>query len=195
MQTRVPILVLLICLTVGCALHQEAARTSQTGPQTLPSKTTGQQRVQTVPTKTANNGSELYKVIRVIDGDTIVINYKGVKEKVRFIGVNTPEIHHPVKKVEPFGLEAASYTKKLLQDKYIRLEFDVQQRDKYGRLLGYIYLSDGTFINARLVAEGYAQVMTVPPDVKCADEFIYLQRQARLAGKGLWGIKSKTEKD
>jgi len=135
-----------------------------------------------------------YPVVRVIDGDTIVVEYRGKEEKVRLIGVNTPEIHHPNKGVERYGRAAASYTKKLLQNKQVRLEFDVQQRDKYGRLLAYVYLPDGTFVNARLVAEGYAQVMTVPPNVRHAGEFRELQRQACQANKGLWGIESKDNK-
>jgi len=143
---------------------------------------------------TKETETRLYPVVRVIDGDTIVVKYKGKEEKVRLIGVNTPEIHHPNKGVERYGQAAASYTKKLLQNKQVRLEFDVQQRDKYGRLLAYVYLPDGTFVNARLVAEGYAQVMTVPPNVRYAGKFGELQRQARQANKGLWGIESKDNK-
>lgn len=127
-----------------------------------------------------------YKVVRTIDGDTIVVKIGRKSEKVRLIGVNTPEIHHPTKGVEYFGPEAALYTKKLLEGKTVRLKYDVQKRDRYRRLLAYVYLPDGTFVNAKLVAEGYAQVMTVPPNVKYAERFIQLQREAREKNIGLW---------
>ncbi len=136
----------------------------------------------------------LYPVTRVIDGDTIAIDYDGKEEKVRLIGVNTPEIHGSSKVAELYGRKAAAYTEKLLQGREVRLEFDVQKRDKYNRLLAYVYLPDGTFVNARLVADGYAQVMTVPPNVRHAEEFVVLQSQARKANRGLWGAVSEDKK-
>lgn len=129
-----------------------------------------------------------YRVTRVVDGDTIVINYGSKKEKLRLIGINTPETKHPTKGQELFGREASAYAKKLLGNRDVKVKFDVQKKDKYGRLLGYVYLEDGTFVNAHLVEQGYAQVMTVPPNVKYADYFKGLQRKARSAKKGLWGI-------
>lgn len=130
----------------------------------------------------------VYRVVRVVDGDTIVINYGSKKEKLRLIGINTPETKHPTKGVEPYGREASAYVKNLLGNRDVKVKFDVQKRDRYGRLLGYVYLKDGTFVNARLVEEGYAQVMTIPPNVKYADHFKLLQRKARFTKKGLWGI-------
>lgn len=129
-----------------------------------------------------------FRVVRVVDGDTIVINYGAKKEKLRLIGINTPEIKHPTKGQEVFGREASAYAKKLLDNRDIEVKFDVQKRDKYGRLLGYVYLEDGTFVNANLIEQGYAQVMTVPPNVKYADYFKRLQRKAKSAEKGLWKI-------
>lgn len=136
----------------------------------------------------------LYKVVKIVDGDTIVVNMEGVPEKVRLIGINTPEIHHRTKGVEFFGPEAALYTKRLLLGKKVRLEYDAQKRDKYGRILAYVYLPDGTLMNAKLVAEGYAQVMTVPPNVKYAEKFISLQREARRENRGLWQQNKKMHK-
>ncbi len=108
--------------------------------------------------------STTVQVVRVIDGDTIrVCCVFGDRENVRYIGVNTPEIHHPMKGIEPFGKEAAEANRKLVDGKTVRLEFDVQQVDRYNRLLAYVYLEDDTFVNAWLVEHGYAQVMTVPP--------------------------------
>lgn len=121
-------------------------------------------------------------VARVIDGDTIkLIN----GERVRYIGIDTPELHHPKKPVEYMAEEAKEFNEKLVGGEVVRLEFDVERRDKYGRLLAYVYAGD-TFVNARLLEEGYAQTLTIPPNVKYADEFLRLQRKAREENKGLW---------
>ena len=127
------------------------------------------------------------RVVRIIDGDTIAVCcLAGLPESVRYIGINTPETHHPAKGVEPLGREAAEANRKLVAGRKVRLEFDVDQRDRNGRLLAYVYLEDGTFVNARLVEQGYAQVMTVPPNVKHQELFLKLQREARKARQGLW---------
>jgi len=127
------------------------------------------------------------QAVRVIDGDTIeVCCVFGDREKVRYIGINTPETKHPAKGVEYYGKEASEANRKLVDGKTINLEFDVEQRDRYGRLLAYVFLKDGTFVNAWLVENGFAQVMTVPPNVKHQELFLKLQREAREAGRGLW---------
>lgn len=127
------------------------------------------------------------RVVRVIDGDTIEVCCIGWKrESVRYIGINTPETQHPAKGVEAYGKEAAGANLKLVAGKTVHLEFDVQRRDQYGRLLAYVYLEDGTFVNAWLVEHGYAQVMTVPPNVKYEELFLKLQQKARAASRGLW---------
>jgi len=125
----------------------------------------------------------LHHVERVVDGDTFVLTGG---ERVRLIGIDTPETVHPKKPVEPFGPEASSFTKKMLEGRDVRLEFDVQERDKYGRLLAYVYLEDGTFVNAELVKSGFAVILTIPPNVKHAGMFLDLQREAREHGRGLW---------
>ena len=125
--------------------------------------------------------------LRVIDGDTIEVCCVGWKrESVRYIGIDAPETHHPTKGVEAYGKEAAEANARLVSGKTIRLEFDVQQRDRHGRLLAYVYLEDGSFVNALLVEQGYAQVMTVPPNVKYQELFLKLQQDARTASRGLW---------
>ncbi|MED0678713.1 thermonuclease family protein [Aneurinibacillus thermoaerophilus] len=134
------------------------------------------------------------KVIKVIDGDTFVVKINNKEEKVRLIGVDTPETVHPSKPVQYYGPEASAYTKKRLEGKTVTLEFDVQQRDKYGRLLAYVWLGNeknkkAEMFNQTLVKEGYAQVATFPPNVKYTDSFVKLQKEAREAGKGLWGKK------
>ena len=136
--------------------------------------------------------AEWYQVKRVIDGDTIELKNS---ETVRYIGVDTPETVDPRKPVEYYGKEASEYNKGLVEGKKVRLEFDVQKKDRYGRLLAYVYLSDGTFVNAELVKLGYAQVATYPPNVKHQKLFQKLQREAREYNRGLWQKESDTESE
>lgn len=132
-------------------------------------------------------GDNLFFVIRAIDGDTIEI--QGEK-KIRYIGINTPELERPNKKIECFAKEALQKNKDLVEGKYVRLEKDVSETDKYQRLLRYVYV-DGIFMNLELVKEGYAQVATYPPDIKYQKEFLQAQKEARAGRFGLWqGCKS-----
>lgn len=132
--------------------------------------------------------STLPLVEKVVDGDTIKVRLPdGQLETVRFLGIDTPETVDPNRPAGCFGKEASNRTKELLTGKSVRLEADPKQgdRDKYQRLLRYIYLPDGTLVNAELVAEGFARVYTAFPTSK-QKEFLELQKQARLAGRGLW---------
>ncbi len=124
-------------------------------------------------------------VQRVVDGDTIVVTGD---ERVRFIGVDTPETKDPRTPVQCFGEEASRRTEQLLAPgTEIVLVYDVDRVDRYGRTLAYVYrASDGLFVNASLVRDGYALAYTVPPNVAHADEFVALQRDARNAARGLW---------
>jgi micrococcal nuclease len=124
-------------------------------------------------------------VVRVVDGDTVHVRIGDRVEKVRYIGVNTPEIHHPRRGEEPGGREAARVNAALVAHRRIRLELDAQSRDRYGRLLAYVWVGD-VMVNAELVRRGYAQVMTVPPNVRYVELFLKLQRDAREAARGLW---------
>jgi len=124
-------------------------------------------------------------VVRIVDGDTIHVRVDGRIEKVRYIGVNAPEVHHPTKGEEPGGREAAAVNRRLVEGKQVRLELDVQHRDRYGRLLAYVWVGD-LMVNAELVRQGYAQVMTVPPNVRYQELFLKFQRDARAAGRGLF---------
>ncbi|WP_051276307.1 thermonuclease family protein [Desulfovirgula thermocuniculi] len=138
------------------------------------------------------------KVIKVVDGDTINVNIDGKDETVRLIGVDTPETHHPSQPVEPYGPEAENFTRSQLDGKTVYLEKDVQERDKYGRLLAYVWVDKPTEIsdqeirakmfNARLLLDGYAQLYTVSPNVKYVDYFRTYQTEAREANKGLWAL-------
>jgi micrococcal nuclease len=124
-------------------------------------------------------------VVHVVDGDTIHVRVVDRVEKVRYIGVNTPEIHHPRKGEEPGGREALAVNRTLVDRRTVRLETDVQSRDRYGRLLAYVWVGD-VMVNAELLRRGYAQVMTVPPNVRHQSLFLKLQRDARESERGLW---------
>jgi|GEM_PF-4599768 len=126
---------------------------------------------------------EYYKVTRVVDGDTIELENG---QKVRYIGINTPESVSTRQSLQCFGIEASNKNKELVQGKMVRLEKDVSETDRYGRLLRYVYLKDGTFVNEYLVKEGYASAYRYPPDVKYADLFRNREAEAREAVRGLW---------
>ncbi|TRY27962.1 nuclease [Brevibacillus sp. LEMMJ03] len=131
------------------------------------------------------NGEMTAVVKRVVDGDTFEI---ASGEKVRMIGVDTPETVKPNHPVEPYGKEASNFSKKLLTGQTVTLKFDVEPRDRYGRLLAYVYMADGTFVNEKLVRDGYARIMTIPPNVAYADLFLEAERDAREHNRGLWGL-------
>ena len=126
-------------------------------------------------------------VERVVDGDTIIISGG---ERLRMIGINTPESVKEAGEVEHFGIEASKYTKDKLEGKTIYIEKDVSDRDDYGRLLRYIYLEDGTFYNEKIVKEGYAFAGTYPPDVKYNEILHDAEDYARENNLGLWKVES-----
>lgn len=125
-------------------------------------------------------------VVRIVDGDTIRVRTSEREEAVRYIGIDTPEVRHPRLGKQPFGPEASAANRALVEGREVILVFDVAERDRYGRLLAYVYLPDGTFVNAELVARGFARVSTVPPNVRHAQDFLRLEREAREAGRGMW---------
>jgi len=135
-------------------------------------------------------------VRRVIDGDTIELQNG---ERVRLIGIDTPEsrfnskLERDAKKtgrdqrtIIAMGKKATIFTKSLVGGKRVMLEFDVERRDRYGRLLAYVYLPDGRMLNAELLKAGYAQVYTFQPNVKYVNKFLALQKEARENNRGLW---------
>jgi micrococcal nuclease len=123
------------------------------------------------------------KVVAVLDGDTIVIRGG---EKVRYTGLNTPESRHPDKLPEYCGREAFEANRRLVAGKTVRLEFDEHRRDKYGRLLAYVYVGQ-LFVNAELIRQGYAQVSTYKENQRYHAEFMRLQKSAIEARRGMWG--------
>jgi endonuclease YncB( thermonuclease family) len=126
------------------------------------------------------------KVARVVDGDTFVATVKGRRERVRVIGVDTPESVAPNQPDEPYGEEASDFAKHHLDGETVRLAGDAEPRDRYGRMLAYVWLEDGTFWNALLAAEGYAQQLTIPPNVTYERLFRRLVGEARREDRGLW---------
>ena len=130
---------------------------------------------------------ETVLVSRVIDGDTIRL---ASGELVRYIGVDTPETRRRVgdrwvEDPEPFGREAAEANRRWVEGKRVRLDYDVQRRDRYGRVLAYVYV-DGEMVNAKLLAEGFAHLLTIPPNVKYVDQFRQAVQAARDNRRGVW---------
>ncbi|MFH1248442.1 MAG: thermonuclease family protein [Candidatus Omnitrophota bacterium] len=135
-------------------------------------------------------------ITRVIDGDTLQMENR---KRLRLIGIDTPEMHESNKLqrdaqrtkqdaeiIKTMGRKAYEFTRKLVEGKRVRLEFDVEKNDKYSRLLAYVYLKDGTFVNAEIVKQGYASLMTFVPNVKYAELFKEFYKEARENKRGLW---------
>lgn len=135
----------------------------------------------------------LYSINHFIDGDTIAVNMNGSVETIRFIGVDTPETHKPNTPVQCYGEAAAAYTKQLIGSQKVRLQADSldTNRDRYGRLLRYVYLPNGTLIEASLIANGYGFAYTDFPFEKSA-EFMLAEQAAKTGGKGLWSACTVT---
>lgn len=136
-------------------------------------------------------------VTRAVDGDTLVLENN---KRVRLIGIDTPEMHdsnklnrdaqrsgQDIAAIKQLGRRSYEFTKNLVEGKRVRLEYDVERLDRYKRILAYVYLLDGTFLNAKIVEEGYASLMTYPPNVRYADLFLKLYKEARRNQRGLWG--------
>lgn len=135
----------------------------------------------------SSNQPGYYLVVEVYDGDTFSVNMDGMVEKIRMIGVDTPETHHPNAPVQCFGESASQYTKKILNGSKVRLEADPtnSNRDKYQRLLRYVYLQDGRLLNAEIIKDGYGFAYVHFPFTKM-QEFQQFQDLASESGKGLW---------
>ena len=171
---------LMIFLAIGCGKPQAAV--SEEKPFSLPFG------------KAYNYDDVL--VVRVVDGDTLKLENG---ERVRLIGIDTPEMHESeklyrdskksgqdIKTIQALGRRSYKFTRQLVEGKRVRLEFDVEKQDRYKRLLAYVYLKDGTFVNAEIIKQGYASLMTYPPNVKYVDTFKELYKQARENDLGLW---------
>lgn len=129
-----------------------------------------------------NRETQTYKVVRVIDGDTIELENG---KKVRYIGIDTPETVAPNKPEGCFGQEASNKNRELVEGKEVRLEKDVNETDRYGRLLRYVYV-DEVFINEYMVKEGFAFAVSYPPDIGKQDILINAEKEAKEQNRGLW---------
>jgi micrococcal nuclease len=132
-----------------------------------------------MPLSACTSAPETTTVTRVIDGDTVII---GTGQWVRYIGIDTPEVYP---KMEAYGMEAWQANRRLVEGKKVRLERDVSETDKYGRLLRYVYV-DGTFVNAELVRLGLAEARAYPPDTRYQDLLEKLEKEASQASRGIW---------
>lgn len=128
------------------------------------------------------------QVVRVVDGDTIVVNYDGNKERVRYIGVDTPESVKPNTPVQCFAKAASHLNEQLVAGKTVILTPGAEQRDRYGRLLAYVRTKDGLDVNRELLARGAARTLEIAPNTQRAYEFSTLEAKARYEQAGLWGL-------
>ncbi len=190
---RGALILVLVAASVGCdaSLEKSAPQPAgtpipvgSTAANGAPSPTTGSESFRPVgPTQTAT-------VVRIVDGDTIVVRFNGRDHRLRYIGMDTPETVKPSTPVQWMGPEAAAANRALVAGRTVILEKDVSETDRFDRLLRYVWLHDGgtwTMVDLELVRRGFAQVETDPPDVRYADRFVAAQRAARQAGVGLWG--------
>ena len=203
-KIRTYVLVGLLILLIGIGLLLEYQALNRFTGSRVNGLREGESRVESQPSGTNTNSqvsnekeqagaakSDAYvgefRVERVIDGDTIEI-VDG--ERVRYIGMDTPESVTPGKSVECYGKEASEENRRLVEGKAVRLEKDTSDRDQYGRLLRYVYVGD-TFVNLQLVAQGYARTDAYPPDIRYQDRITAAKDAAKSAGLGLWRVCGK----
>ncbi|MEE1132599.1 MAG: thermonuclease family protein [Caryophanon sp.] len=177
-------LLLVVLLLAGCAGETTSPDTS-VNVQSLVATT------ETSATKHDVSKFEKYKLQEVIDGDTIRIQYEGASEKVRFLLVDTPETKHETLGEQPFGPEAKQFMKELLKgEDYVYIEFDVSYRDKYKRLLGYMYTEEGISLQEELLKNGLARVAYIyDPNTKHVDWFESVQKTAQKSAIGIWSVE------
>lgn len=139
-------------------------------------------------TTNALRSEPLYPVVRVVDGDTVIVNMRGTSTTLRLIGLDTPEVVDPRKTVQCFGVEASNHAKEMLTGQRVRLEFDASQGalDKYGRTLAYVFLDDGRNFNESMIADGYGHEYTYGLPYKYQTEFKDAEKKARERKRGLW---------
>jgi micrococcal nuclease len=165
--------------------------TTTTEAETTTTSTTTSTTVTTaVPTTTSTAAAQpaghVVSVTRIIDGDTLEVSGG---ETVRLIGIDTPETKHPSRPVECFGAQATEHAAALMgPGTNVRLVYDVERTDRYGRTLAYVYrASDGLFVNLEMVRDGFAVTATYPPNVAHVEDFLAAEREARSNNRGLWG--------
>lgn len=171
---RAPLALLLCLFASACVMPTETVTATET--------------VVARPSASASHGvRHAATVTRVVDGDTAHVAYRGGDVTIRFIGVDTPETVAPGQPIECYGPESSAFTTRQLSGVRVRLEFDVDRIDPYGRTLAYLWMPDGSMFNETLVRDGFATVATYPPDTRYVVRFQAAQREARAANRGLWG--------
>lgn len=177
------IMVLLALVLAGCDVESVADPTATRGSGSTSRNTATSSTI-------ANTSDESYQVVRVVDGDTIIVSIDGTNQRLRYIGIDAPESVKPDTPVECFGQEASDENKRLVEGKRVFLERDTSDRDRFDRLLRYVYVEENgerVFVNEVLVANGYANSASFPPDIARQDQLRSAEREARDAGLGLWG--------
>lgn len=180
-----------IWLTAGCGMGLVAA--CGTTFEAVPQGGRPPMSVSSKQLAGAPSGSEgPYRVLSVTDGDTIRVDVEGVSTRVRLIGIDTPEVRDPRKPVQCFGKQASERAHELLDGRAVRLEFDPTQgrTDRYGRLLAYVWLNDGSMVNESMVRDGYAHEYTYGEPYKYRGRLKEMQRSASEAGRGLWAAST-----
>jgi micrococcal nuclease len=179
---------------VACSSSPHIDRLDDTGRTETPASALSasddgpSQTPQSAPDSTSLSGFQPAIVNRVTDGDTIQVTIDGKPYGVRYLLIDTPETVDPRAGVQCMGREASQRNKELVEGETVYLEADVTDKDRFGRLLRYVYLADGSMVNELLVLEGLAAVSTVPPDVRHVDRLLVAQRNAVEASLGLWGV-------
>lgn len=173
-------LLLAVTFITGCSTSSDVAEKASPAPTATSASET--KPVEEKPVAASKEKTELYLVTRIVDGDTIWVKIGDESSKVRYIGINAPEITSD----DCFGKEATEKNRQLVEGKKVRLEKDVSKTDQYDRLLRYVFLEDGTFINEVLVRTGYAHAVTYPPDVRYQHQFLKAEGEARSNNRGLW---------
>mgnify|MGYP003152161323 CR=1 FL=1 len=191
---------LLLLFIVQPTAYPHSGRTDAQGGHT--NKKTGEYHFHNKPesksTSKSSHAQQTTTVTRIVDGDTLKVFYLEGEESIRLIGIDTPEsrVNKKTKKdakrsgqdIIAMGKRATEYVESLVKPgDTVAIEFDVQERDRYKRLLGYVYLSNGKMLNEEIVKAGYASVMTIPPNVKYKDRFLIAYQEARERKVGLWG--------
>ncbi len=197
-----PVLFFLLLFIIPPTAYPHSGRTDAQGGHT--DRRTGEYHYHSKPesksTPDQSYAQQTTTVVRVVDGDTLKVRYWGKEESIRLIGIDTPESRvnkkakrdakrsgQDVKTITAKGKRATEYVESLVKPgDLITIEFDVEQRDRYDRLLGYVYLSNGKMLNEEMVKAGYANIMTIPPNVKYQDRFLKAYREARDNKRGLW---------
>ncbi|KAB7708206.1 thermonuclease [Bacillus aerolatus] len=196
MKVKSAIFIAAFFLLGGCAVEEQKEELTKDSSETVVKEETTEQANEQPSLPDIIDGDTAEKkgitgtVFYVVDGDTFDIKLpNGKEERIRMTLVDTPETKHPRLGVQPFGPEASAFTKKVLMNKKVTLEFDVQERDRYGRILAYVWL-DGKMVNEQLIAKGLARTAVFPPNTKYVDRFEKVQKEAREQKVGIWLVEN-----